>query len=225
MSGDLITQQLLIEATGCSEISASLFSSPLNRAARSWEIDTPPRVAMWVAQMAHESALFTRTEEDLSYSAPRLLAVWPGRFGLPTSDAERDADVLASGRRNALAYSRSPQKLAEFVYGGRLGNRPEGSGDGWKYRGRGLPQLTGRWNYLRYGAAAGVDALGNPDQIAFDTVLAADAAGWFWWSIEGNSYADSGDVAGLTRAINGGMTGFDERAALTARSLSAFVAA
>lgn len=206
-----MTPEQLRAATGCTVYSAQTFAPFLTEACVSWGIDTPVRIAAFVAQAAYESHWFTRMEEDLNYTtAIRLCQVWPKRFRLPYK-FEGDADVLSDGRRNAFKYVRQPEKLADFVYGGRMGNGPEGlgeRGDGWNYRGRGVAMLTGRRNYEAFAKASAVPADNSPGVVAMPNI-GCDAFGWFWRENGLNELADLHDDAGLTRAINGGLTGFE----------------
>lgn len=178
----------------------------LDEAAGKFGIDTPLRVAHWLAQASHESAGFTRTVENLNYSAERLHAVWPGRF--PSIDA-------------ATPFAHAAEKLANKVYGGRLGN--DQSGDGWKFRGRGFYQLTGRENYARAATALSMPLLDNPDLLVASAGAAASAA-WFWASRGLNEFADADDVASITRRINGGLVGLSERQALAAKAKAIWAA-
>lgn len=204
MNAPFLTAQLLSTCTGATLLRAGLFSSHLQAAMARWGIDTPARQAAFLAQIGHESMRLTRMEEALNYTAPRLTQVWPSRF--PT---------LA----DAQPFAGRPEALANRVYGGRMGN--DQPGDGWRYRGRGLKQLTGRDNYTRYAQASGHDAVGNPD-LLLTHALAADSAGWFWHWKGCNVFADKRDWAGLTRRINGGTVGLQERIALTTKALKAF---
>ncbi len=191
----------LSACTGCTMLRASLFAHHIAAAMERWGIDTPLRQAAFLAQVSHESMRLTRLEENLNYSAQRLTAVWPSRF--PTLDS-------------AAPFAGNPQALANKVYGGRLGNTAPG--DGWKYRGRGLIQLTGKANVAAYSAAAGIDVVSNPD-LLLEPEFAADSAGWFWHANRCNVHADKRDWAGLTRRINGGTVGLPERMTLTMRAL------
>jgi putative chitinase len=189
----IITLAQLI-ACGIGPTQARMFEQPLNDAFERYHIDTKTRVAMFLAQAAHESAEFTRLEENLYYSKPeRIMQVFPSRvFSLA------DAAKLA----------RNPQALANRVYANRLGNGDEASGDGWKYRGRGLFQLTGRSNYT---AANREEYVSNPDLVALPPDAAA-SAGWFWANAGCNEPADQSYVEGVTRRINGpAMLGLNER--------------
>ncbi len=155
------------------------------------------RMCMWTATLLHESFDFTRLEESLSYTAERLCQVWPRRF----------PDVAS-----ARPFARQPEKLAERVYGGRMGNGPEGSGDGWKYRGRGLIQITGRANYKLCGIGLAQPLEDQPD-LLLDHELAALSAGWFWDGNGCNAAADRNDFTAVTRIVNGGTIGMTERTA------------
>lgn len=168
-----------------------------------YNIDTIYRIAGFMAQCAHESANFTRLEENLNYSEAALLRVFPRYFG--------------SGKRNASEYARNPEKLANYVYmdkfrssRGALGNTE--SGDGWRFRGGGIKQLTGRNNYAAFGKAIGK----TPEQAA-DYVRtkrgALESACWFWSSNNLNDYADARDIVGMTKRINGGTIGLSDRTA------------
>lgn len=156
---------------------------------------TGKRLAMWIAQCGHESDSFTRLVENLNYSAPGLHRVWPKRF--PTV-------------ADAVPYMRQPEKIANKVYANRMGNGDEGSGDGWRFRGRGLIQLTGRANYKACGGGLGVDLVGDPGLLS-DPRWASLSAGWFWQTRKLNALSDAGDVEAVTRKINGGTTGLQDR--------------
>ena len=167
----------------------------LNAAMEEFDINTPLRLAAFLAQTAHESKNFSKREEELSYSAERLKVVWPARF----------PDLA-----KAQQYARNPEKLANFTYGNRNGNGPEASGDGWKYRGRGFIQITGRANYQACGDGLGIDLVEGPEKL-LQPDLAFRSAAWFWSSHKLNPLADVGDIKKITRVINGGVVGLDER--------------
>lgn len=198
-----MTPSLLAAATGCTAATANKFAGPLTAAMARWGVDSAARQAHFLAQCAHESARFERLEEGLSYSPERLMAVWPTRFKSAAA---------------AQPYARNPQALANLVYAGRMGNREPG--DGWRYHGRGCIQLTGRAAYEAYEAASGKPVAAFPE-LLLDPAVAADSAAWFWSKNSCNTLADAGDVRGLTRRINGGQNGLQERLALTARALAA----
>lgn len=168
-----------------------------------FSITTPARQSAFLAQCAHESAGFSRFAENLNYSAAGLAATWPGRF--------RGAD----GQPNALAlaYQRRPMVIANHVYANRMGNGDEESGDGWRFRGRGLLQVTGRGMYQRCGEALGLPLLEQPD-LLLQPEQAVLSAAWFWQSKGLNALADQGDFEGILRRINGGRNGLAKRKAL-----------
>ena len=174
---------------------------PLNQVFVKYDIDTSKRQAAFIGQCAVESANFTRLQENLNYSAQRLTQVWPSRF--PNINM-------------AEAYAHNPEKLADFVYAGRMGNLQDG--DGWKFHGRGLIQLTGRENYANCGSGVGVDLIDNPD-LLLTPQYAVLSAGWFWNKKGLNTLADSQEYGAMTRRINGGLTGLDERIAKITKAL------
>lgn len=188
--------QLLI-AAGVQPTQARQFAAPLLRAFDRYDINSKPRRCAFVAQAAHESAKFTRLEENLWYSTPeRIRAVFPSRV---------------ASLADAAALARNPKALANRVYANRLGNGDEASGDGWKYRGRGLFQLTGRANYMAAGDALNWDYKERPELVATMDHTCLTAA-WFWSMVRGNVAADNSDMDTLTRRINGpAMLGADER--------------
>jgi putative chitinase len=174
----------------------------LNQAMAKFEINTPARIAAFLAQIAHESAETTILSENLNYSAVRLTQVWPQRF--PTV-------VLAQ------AYAKNPEKLANFVYAGRGGNGNSASGDGWRYRGRGLFQLTTKDNYRLAGQALALPLVDKPDLLLSPEVAALTAA-QFWQRLGLNVLADhqvgdndEKDFEKISIKINGGKVGLAER--------------
>ncbi|SFH00804.1 putative chitinase [Duganella sp. CF458] len=202
-----ITEQQLRTLLAASDADPrpGLWTAQLNECMQAHDISTPARQSAFLAQVLHESAGLKHLEEGLSYSAPRLRAVFGRRF---TSDEQ------------AVAYSHQPEKLANYIYADRMGNGNEASGDGWKYRGRGLIQLTGRDNYARFAAATKTDALANPDLVLSPPAAALSAA-WFWSSHGLNDFADKssapdGDAQflALTKRINQAADGLASRSAL-----------
>jgi putative chitinase len=177
---------------------------PLEDTFAKYDINTPKRQASFIGQCAHESNNFRTLEENLNYSAEGLMRVWPSRF--PTLEI-------------AQQYARNPEKIANKVYGGRaeLGNTEEG--DGWKFHGRGLVQLTGRSNYTVCGQALGRPFAETPE-LVLDPENACLSAGWFWNKKSLNSLADSGDIDTMTKRINGGLIGLEDRKTKIAKALS-----
>lgn len=201
----MITEQTLRAALPLCRDPAA-WAPALSAAMARYEIDGPDRIAGFLAQTGHESGQFNRLVENLNYTTPqRLMRVWPKRF--PTE-------------ASALPYVRNEPALANFVYARRLGNGDAASGDGFRYRGRGLIQITGRSNYAACGTALGLDLLAEPDRL-LDPANAALSAAWFWSSHGLNALADDRtgdddleDFTAITRAINGGTQGLQERFAL-----------
>lgn len=160
-----------------------------------YEITTVERVAAFLAQCGHESVDFTVLKENLNYSAEGLSKVFPKRF--PTVAA-------------AQPYNRNPEKIANKIYADRMGNGPEASGDGYKYRGRGAIQLTGKENYSKFAASLGMDLTAA---VAYCETLegAIESACWFWNTNKLNDIADKNDIVTLTKRINGGTIGLEDR--------------
>jgi putative chitinase len=172
-----------------------------------WTLTSLLRRAHFLAQVAHESAGFRATRENFNYSADRLRAVFFKYFDEPGEPEE---------------FARQPERIANRVYAGRLGNGPESSGDGYRYHGRGLIQLTGKRNYRLYSKEAGVDVVANPDTIATSSARCADVAGWFWDRNGLHLWADRDDVLTVTKRINGGTHGLDDRKRFLRRAKQAF---
>lgn len=166
-----------------------------------YEINTPNRIAGFMAQCAHESLDFTRLEENLNYSEKALNSVFGRYFG--------------KGKRDAKEYARNPEKIANYVYQdefrskrGALGNTERG--DGWRFRGRGIKQLTGRNNYTAFAKSVGISAEESAGYVATPKG-ALESACWFWATNKLDRFADKDDNLGLTKAINGGTIGLDDR--------------
>ncbi len=179
------------------------WADPLNETYERFDINTPERQAAFIGQCGHESGGFKTLKENLNYSAEGLQKTWPSRF-LTLADAE--------------PYARQPEKIANKVYAGRNGNGDEASGEGWSYRGRGCIQLTGKANYTAAGEDLGVDFLSDPDIVATPQ-YAALTAGWFWSTHDLNPLADARDDLAITKKINGGTNGLDDRIARTQKAL------
>jgi putative chitinase len=197
--GKAITVEMLAAvAPKTPRASLQALAAPFSMACARFHIDTPLRRAAFLSQCAHESAGFTKREESLSYRAERLTKVWPKRF--PT---------LAVAQQ----YAGAPEKLANKVYANRMGNGPPESGDGWRFRGRGFKQLTGRDNYTACAKALGKTVDEMAVYIGTDEGACMSAA-WFWACNHLNRYADARDIRTLTEKINGGLLGLDQRTAL-----------
>ncbi|MCQ4297510.1 glycoside hydrolase family 19 protein [Pseudomonas stutzeri] len=198
-----LTEQQLLQILPNARPVAGVFVPALNRAMARFRIDSPVRRAAFLAQIGHESGQLRRLVENLNYSAAGLAATWPGRFR------------AANGQPNALAMSleRQPERIANLVYAGRMGNGSVESGDGWRYRGRGLIQLTGCDNYRACGVAIGADLVAEPVLLE-QPEWAAMSAAWFWSRNGLNELADVGRFEDITRRINGGTHGQPQRLAL-----------
>lgn len=159
-----------------------------------FEINTVLRKAAFIGQCGHESGGFRVLEENLNYKPEALMRVWPSRF-----DAE-----------NVDEYAHKPEKIANKVYAGRMGNGNEESGEGWKYHGRGLIQLTGKDNYTLCGDSLQADLLHHPELLVGQQ-YAALSAGWFWRKHGLNELADTKQYETMTNRINGGLLGQDDR--------------
>lgn len=160
-----------------------------------YEINTPKRIAAFIAQCAHESGGFVFLSENLNYSASGLMKTFEKYF---------------KDEVTAKAYARSPEKIANRVYANRMGNGDEASGDGWRYRGRGLIQLTGKDNYFWFASSLEI----TPEEAAEYTQTfegAAQSACWFWETNKLNKLADDADIMTMTKRINGGTIGLKDR--------------
>ena len=181
----------------------SKWLDPLNATFNKYEINTPKRQAAFIGQCQHESNNFKNLEENLHYSASALMRVWPSRF--PDTDT-------------AEKYENNPEKIANKVYGGRadLGNSQDG--DGWRFHGRGIIQLTGRSNYTVCGDAINRPLTDTPE-LLLQPENAAMSAGWFWNKKGLNACADVEDWLTMTKRINGGTLGLDQRISAIHRAM------
>jgi putative chitinase len=166
----------------------------LNKILPDYDIDTPQRVAAFLAQTAHESGGYNALHENLNYKAESLCKVWPRYFNAG----------------NANDYAHQPEKIANRAYANRMGNGDEASGDGWRYCGRGLLQVTGKSNYQAFADSVGMAVEDAPEFLqTFEGAI--QSACWFWEANNLNQYADSGDFVTMTKRINGGTLGLDDR--------------
>lgn len=160
-----------------------------------YEITTVNRIASFLAQCSHESMEFTRLRENLNYRAESLVKTWPRHF--PNMEI-------------ANQYARQPEKIANRAYANRMGNGNEASGDGWKYAGKGIIQLTGKSNYSEFAKAIKMRLEDVPDYLqTYEGAI--KSACWFWKKNNLNSFADVEDIKGQTKVINGGYNGLDDR--------------
>jgi len=193
----MVIQPEYLIAVKATAATASMWIAPIQQSCDRWEIDSPKRVAAFLAQIAHESASFARTIENLNYSSKGLRDNFKKYF--PTDELAEE-------------YARKPEAIANRVYANRMGNGDEASGDGWKYRGRGLIQLTGKNNVRRFS----VDYFGD-DRLVADPAqlqgpeLASMSAGHYWHKNGLNALADRDEFQMISHRINGGAHGMEDR--------------
>lgn len=196
------TDQLKSIYTSTPSSTLQTYVGPINDTFNKYLIITKLRQAMFLAQIGHESAGLTAVSENLNYSAAALQSVF-GKYFDATSAAQ---------------YARQPERIANRVYANRMGNGSESSGDGWKYRGRGGIQITGRANYSAMATTFGMSI---DDVVAYLQTPAGvvASAGWFWSTHNLNVYSDRGDIVSATKVINGGTNGLSDRQALYTKAL------
>lgn len=192
---NLTTQQLKSCIPFIKDSNLAVYLDPLNRALAAFGIETPIRIAHFIAQISHESNNLSATEENLNYSAALLVKVFPKYF-----KTLEDAKIV----------ERNPAAIANIVYANRLGNGDTASGDGYKFRGRGAIQNTGKANYKLLSDALKVDFVATPELLT-QPIYSMLAAGQFWKSRGLNELADNDDVLSITKKINGGINGLSER--------------
>jgi putative chitinase len=192
----MLTEELLKQVLPNNKATGDLLVALLD-VLDNYEINTTNRIAGFLAQCGHESGDFNTLHENLNYSAQGLRGVFPKYFA---DDA------------TAHAYERQPEKIANRIYANRMGNGPESSGDGYRYRGRGAIQLTGHDNYAQFANSVGKSI---PDAITYLETLegAIESAAWFWKTHGLNATCDADDIVSMTKKINGGTIGLDDRKA------------
>ena len=178
------------------------WEEPLNATFRRFMIDDVRKQAAFIGQCSHESGHFRKLEENLNYSAETLQRLFGHKF--------KPEEIQQ--------YAHQPQRIANRIYCNRIGNRDEASGDGWLYHGRGVIQLTGHDNFWHFGQSVGMDFVHNPALVS-QPLYAAQSGGWFWVTHGCNPLAEDENWEGLTRRINGGTFGLDERVHLTRQAL------
>ena len=195
----------MIDALQLQQLSIGIeWVGPLNETFAKFGIATVDEQAAFIGQYSHESNHFRTLQENLNYRPETLHQLWPQRF--PTMEI-------------AAQYAHQPEKIANKVYANRMGNRDEASGDGFRFHGRGLPQLTGHDLYFHFGQFIGEDLVANPDLVATPK-YAAMAGGWYWKTHNLSAAADSEDWVKVTKIINGGTFGLEERVALTKHAIA-----
>lgn len=194
----MLTQEIFAHLFPRAQDPASWVQS-MNDVFPTYDINTPERVASFIAQCGHESGGWTVFEENLNYSAKGLNGIFKKYF--PTVES-------------ALPYERKPEMIANKIYANRMGNGGPESGDGYRFRGRGPIQLTGRANYTAFAKEMFDDwqnLVDNPDWVTADKDFALMSAIWFWNKNGLNKFADSGDLVTMTKRINGGTIGLEDR--------------
>jgi len=195
--------QQLAEAAKIDIGHAEALIGAMNVAIEKADLSTPQRLAAFIAQCGHESDSFRFMEENLNYKAESLCRTWPSHFN----------------EENASEYAHNPEKIANRAYANRMSNGDEESGDGWNYRGRGWLQTTGKAGYEQLSDATQIDFVSNPDAVATPEGSAISAA-VFWEKHNLNRHVDNNDFTGLTKAINGGTIGQEDRMARYQHAMS-----
>jgi putative chitinase len=201
-----LTTEYLMAATGATRENAAKFLPHVQEACKRFNIDTPKRIAGFLSQIGHESAGMASLQENLNYKVDAILKLF-GRHRISEADARK------FGRNEATGQKANQKALADILYGGEFGRKNLGNtepGDGSAFIGRGLKQLTGRSNYKRCGDAIGVDLIASPEKL-LEPAYAALSAAWFWSTNNLNELADKGDVVAMTKRINGGTIGLEQR--------------
>ncbi|UXL40279.1 glycoside hydrolase family 19 protein [Pseudomonas fragi] len=227
----MLTREIMLRLFPKSAAFVDVYMPFVQAMTRQRLINTPKRMAAFLAQVGHESAGFSVLVENLNYSADGLAATWGSRFAQKNS-AGQYLTVMDGGRARRLPNSdaqrlhRRPEAIANRVYSDRLGNGSEASGDGWRYRGRGLIQVTGKSNYQQCSLGLfGDDRLLAAPQQLQEWPWAVESAGWYWNSRNVNALADGDDFEHVTKAINGGLNGQPHRLALYRQALDLLPAA
>jgi len=219
MLENLTIEQLQI-CTGSNKSNAEVFLPYIKEICKSFRINTPKRLAAFLSQVGHESAGLSCLQENLNYSADGLANTWPGRYAKRLQNGLYAKNSVGRYLPSdlALKIARKPVLIANNCYANRMGNGDDKSGDGWKYRGRGLKQLTGKSNYAELTLDAGIDFVSNPD-LLLEPVYAVISACWFWKKNNLEVYADKQDIEGMTKKINGGLIGIEQRKALYKKAI------
>lgn len=219
MLENLTIEQLQI-CTGSNKSNAEVFLPYIKEVCKSFGINTPKRLAAFLSQVGHESAGLSCLQENLNYSADGLANVWPKRYAKTLQNGVYAKNSVGRYLPSTLALkiARKPVLIANNCYANRMGNGDEASGDGWKFRGRGLKQLTGKSNYAQLTLETGIDFISNPD-LLLQPSYGVISACWFWKVNNLEYYADKDDIEGLTKKINGGLIGIEKRKALYSKAI------
>ena len=214
-----LTIDQLVQGTGCTEKVAEVWLPYFNSILPNFSIDTPLRVAAFLSQVGHESGGLALLEENLNYSAEALANVWPKRYAKTLQNGVYAKNPVGRYLPSnlALQIARKPVLIASNTYANRMGNGSVESQEGWKYRGMGLLQLTGKSNYAELTLNTGIDFVSNPDLLK-EPAYALISACFFWKNNNLNRFADKKDIESLSKAINGGLIGLEHRKALYAKA-------
>lgn len=210
-----LTIEQLIQGTGCSNKVAEVWLPYFNSIPKNFGIDTPLRMAAFLAQVGHESGGLSLLEENLNYSAEGLANTFPKRYAKKLQNGLYAKNKVGRYLPSILAIkiARKPVLIASNTYADRMGNGSVESQEGWKYRGRGILQITGKSNYAELTLNTGIDFVSNPDLLK-EPAYALISACFFWKSNNLNRFADKKDILSLSKAINGGIIGLEHRKAL-----------
>lgn len=195
-----LSSKQLAEAANIATRAAELWVSHINKALSACGIKTPQQAAMWIAQCGHESGGFVRLVESLNYTPEGLAQTWPSRYAIDSVP-----NLLANKHGRMGNKSADQRAVANYVYGGRLGN--DGTDDGWNYRGRGLIQVTGKANYRECGEYMRLSLVAHPELLE-DREAAALSTAWFWQT---RGLLSVSDITEATQKINGGTNGLADR--------------
>ena len=214
-----LTIDQLVQGTGCTEKVAEVWLPYFNSILPNFSIDTPLRVAAFLSQVGHESGGLALLEENLNYSAEALANVWPKRYAKTLQNGVYAKNPVGRYLPSnlALQIARKPVLIASNTYANRMGNGSVESQEGWKYRGRGILQITGKSNYAELTLNTGIDFVSNPDLLK-EPAYALISACFFWKNNNLNRFADKKDIESLSKAINGGLIGLEHRKALYAKA-------
>jgi len=214
MLENLTIEQLQV-CTGANKSNAEVFLPYIKEVCKSFGINTPKRLAAFLSQVGHESAGLSCLQENLNYSADGLANTWPNRYAKTLQNGVYAKNPVGRYLPSdlALKIARKPVLIANNCYANRMGNGNESSGDGWKFRGRGLKQLTGKSNYVQLTLETGINFVSNPD-LLLQPSYGVISACVFWKINNLEYYADKEDIEGLTKKINGGLNGIKNRKAL-----------
>ncbi len=203
----IISASLLVAACGASKVNAARFAAPMRDACDRYSINTPQRVAAFLAQVGHESASLSTTAESFNYSVSGLMTTFPRAmpFALAKQYGRQSGETSVPLERQ--------RRIASVVYANRYGNGGSETGDGWAYRGSGLIQTTFKANFEAAGKDIGVDLVAKPDMLRDDPGVAALAAGYYWFFHGLNTLSDGGNIDAMTRRINPAMAGAADRRA------------